>query len=313
MAITKKRVSFFRLSLEKHFFDDKKRTTRVVPLSNEEIETQFSSIYNTTMEEILEGRKAMRVETKSSNYVIETISFSNHCAFLKIGQQNAANTVALRNRDTLESENVPMRANQLLELFTFCLIDFETGIISYIGINGAPRVSAIRAMFDNTILAEQHIYTSLAAILTDDILQTLVKKQIISKLSVTIAVPSDEILSNRMGVDVKSFDTLRNVKTRTATFSITGKRNKNIFNSSRNLAEIVADFRSQYGDNLKALKARAKDHDENSQNYDLLQYNFTKSVSLGDADSDMLDTDDFKQVLSSTYSKYREELLRYCR
>ena len=60
-----------------------------------------------------------------------------------------------------------------------------------------------------------------------------------------------------------------------------------------------------------ALNARAKDPGEKSQNYDLLQYNFTKTVSLGDGDSTLLDETDFKEALTKVYETYKDELLRY--
>ena len=313
MAVIQRKVSFYRLSLEKDVFVRERNAVQEQTLSNTEMEEQFNFIYREKMSDISNGRKAMEVETYNSKYVVEVVSFADHRAFLKIGQQNSANTVALRDRNTLETEDVPMRDSQLLELYTFCLIDFKTGIISYLGFNGAPRISAIRNMFYNSLYKERKIRAVFAAILTDDIIEQLVRKSIISKISVTVAVPSDEVLSSSMGLDAASFDALRNVKTRTATYNITGKRNKNIFESSSKLAELIADLRSKFGDNIQALSARAKDHDEKSQNYDLLQYNFTKTVSLGDVDSSILGVDDFREALTTTYETYKDELLRYSR
>lgn len=313
MAVIQRKVSFYRLSLEKDIFVRERNTVQMQTLSNAEMEEQFNFIYQEKMADISNGRKAMEVETSNSKYVVEVVALSGHRAFLKIGQQNSANTVALRDRNTLESEEVPMRDSQLLELFTFCLIDFETGIVSYIGINGAPRISAIRSMFNSSLYEERQIRAVLAAILTDDILERLVRKNIISKISITIAVPSDEVLSDSMGLDATSFDLLRNVKTRTATYSIVGKRNKNVFESSGKLAEMVANLKSKYGNDIKALCVNAKDEDEKTQTYDLLEYNFTKTVSLGDVDSTTLDVDDFKEALTTTYEANKEELRRYCR
>ena len=59
-----------------------------------------------------------------------------------------------------------MRESQLLELYTFCLIDFESGIVSYIGINGAPKISAVRNLFDRTLEPEENTSAHLAAIMT---------------------------------------------------------------------------------------------------------------------------------------------------
>ncbi|WP_444659097.1 hypothetical protein ACRQV7_00825 [Caproiciproducens sp. R2] len=310
MANQKRKVSFYYLSLEKQTFIKERNTTQIMPLSNEEIEEYFKKIYDKKMLELENGNKAVDVDTTYSNYVIEIIEYTDHLAFAKIGQQNYANTVALRDKNTLETEDVPMSATQLLELYTFCLIDFETGIVSYIGINGAPRISAVRGLFDK-FLHEENVYAKLAAIMTNDILQTLVQKNIISKLSLTVAVPNDEVLSDTIGLSSNDFDALRNVKTRTATYKLVATRNKNIFQSSGKLAELIATIKNKFGNNLRGLTVNAKNLNESSQTYDLLQYNFTKTVTLGGEDHSVLLEDDFKAALRNTYISNKDELLKY--
>lgn len=312
MASKTRKVSLYRLSLEKRILIPGTNTVQVKQLSDSDAETYFQRICTEKMQNIADGHKAITITVSSSCYVIEVISYEEHRAFIKIGQQNPSNTVALRDKTTLETESVPMKESQLLELYTFCLIDFETGIVSYIGINGAPRISAIRNLFDKGIEREENVSAHLAAIMTKDILQVLVKKHIISKISVTVAVPEDQILSD-MGLDRESFDSIRNIKTRMVTYKLVGRRNKNIFASSNKLAELIANIKAKYGDNLKGLTANAKDANEKSQAYDLLQYNFTKTVVLGKDDSGLLMLDDFKDALMQTYNLYKSELVKYSR
>ena len=312
MASKTRKVSFYRLSLEKQTLIPGTNTVQVRQLKASDIETYFQRICAEKMQNLANGHKAMNITVSSSSYVIEMISHEEHRAFIKIGQQNPSNTVALRDRRTLETESVPMRESQLLELYTFCLIDFETGIVSYIGINGAPRISAVRNLFDQGIDREENVSAHLAAIMTNDILDVLVKKHIISKISVTVAVPEDQILSD-IGLDRDSFDSIRNIKTRMVTYKLVGKRNRNIFTSSNKLAELIANIRTKHGDNLKGLTANAKDANEKSQAYDLLQYNFTKTVVLGKDDSGLLMLDDFKEALIQTYTLYKDELVKYSR
>ena len=189
MATKKRKVYFYRLNLI-HQKDIDRNTIKEAPLTNLEIEKKFQNIYDKKTSILSSGRRAISVTTLSGDYVVEILSFSNHRALIKIGQQNPANTVALRDTSTLETEDVPMRKTQMLELFTFALIDFETCIVSYIGINGAPKISAIRNLFDNNLAAE-NTYATLAIILSQKALENLFKKKIISKVTLTIAVPED--------------------------------------------------------------------------------------------------------------------------
>lgn len=312
MASKIRKVSFYRLSLEKQTQLPGTHIVSKIQLNNSEIEECFRRIFSEKMHLLSDNHKAINITVSNSHYVIEVIFFEEHRAFLKIGQQNPNNTVDLRDRATLETENVPMRESQSLELYTFCLVDFENGIVSYIGINGAPKISAIRNLFSQMCDTTERLSAHLAAIMTDDILNVLMNKNTISMVTITAAVPEDQILSD-VGLNIKAFDEIRNLKTKTATYKLVGFRNKSIFTSGSKLAEAIAAVKMKFGDNLKGLTANAKDQNEKSQTYDLLQYNFTKTVTLGNDDENLLSLDDFRDALIDTYNLYKEELLRYCR
>ena len=143
------------------------------------------------------------------------------------------------------------------------------------------------------------------------IIKWFVEKNIISKISFSVAVPSDEILSNTIGLPASDFDALRNIKTRTAIYKIVANRNKNIFQSSKKLAELIASIRTRFGNDLKGLTVNAKDFNESSQSYDLIHYYFTKTVNLGGENHSTLTEDDFKNALKETYNINKDELLKY--
>lgn len=311
MSGTKRKVSFYRISLEKVTEIKEENKTRIEELPNSELLLHFRKLYDIKTQSLGNGNKAITVNASTGKFVVEIVEFDDNHAFMKIGRQNPSDTVALRDIRTLETEIVPMRETQLLELFTYCLLDFETGIISYIGINGAPRISAIKSMFYNCFYKEESIYANLAAIMTNDILQTLMQKSIISKLVLTVSVPDDKILSDQMGINEHDFDLLQNVKTRTVSFKMVASRNKNIFKSSSKLAELIASIKGKYGDSLTGLKANAKNYDENTQEYDLLHYSFTKTVSLNTTDNAPLNEKLLKDALSEAYRTNKDELLRY--
>lgn len=309
MGITQRKVSFYRLSLEKHVLLPT-NVTQIQTLSNEEIEEKFNEIYTNNFISLPNGTKAVKIDTGNSEYVVEVIDYDNKRVFIKIGQENDSNTVALRNYITLETEDVPMSAEQLLELYTFCLIDFETCIVSYIGINGAPKLSAIKCLFNTFFLETEKIHSDMASIVTDNVIEILAKKHRISKMSLTVAIPTDKVLSD-IGTDENTFYELGEFKTKTATYNLVAKRNKNIFESNSKLADVVEKLKEKFGDKIVDLTVNAKDLDENSQTYDLMQYNFTKTVLLNTESTKNLKIEDFKEALNSTYNTNKDELLLY--
>ena len=311
MAGKSRKISFYLLVLEKKVPIQGSRQTRFVPLTKNEIDEHFKNIYDNKMQLLSNGNKAITVTLSNGADVVEVLEFSNHRAFVKVGQQNPSNTVALRNQATLETEDVPMSENQLLELFTYCFIDFETGIISYISISGAPRVSTIRAMFDHCFLYTENVTTKLAAIMIDDIAAKLSHKHTISKLEIEVAVPSNRILSD-LGVNPAGYDALKNVRTRTATYEVISHRNKNMFEDERGFLTLIGDLKSSLGESLLKLRANAKAENEPSQTYDLLQYSFTKTVNLERENIETIGAEEFKEILAETYTQSKDELLRYC-
>lgn len=306
MSRCKRKVSFYRLIMEQRV----NGTMHV--LSNADCEGFFNKIVTENMLKLENGNKAINISTGSGEYVLEVIHYDAHIVFAKIGQQNTADTVALRDHTTLETEDVPMRASQSLELYTYFLLDFETCVLSYISISGAPRISAIRGMFNKQFEAEG-IESRLASILTDDVMATLSRKHVISTIEVTVAVPNDQILSDAMGMQLDDFDSLRNVKARTATFKLTAPRNRNIFSSSSRIRELVDHIRGKFGGDVLKMSVRAKDEGESTQTYDLIQYCFTKTVPLGREGAPSLDESDFRIALERTYSTNKADLMRYIR
>ena len=100
MAGKSRKVSFYLLVLEKKEPIQGSRHKRFVPLKNDEIEEHFRNIYDNKMQSLSNGNKAISVNFSSGTDIVEVLDYTNHCAFVKIGQQNPSNTVALRDQET---------------------------------------------------------------------------------------------------------------------------------------------------------------------------------------------------------------------
>lgn len=308
---TKRKVSFYRIGIEHERILPNKQK-KCSDITKEEIQKFFMSLYENKMQNIGNGRKAISIRTLRRQVILEVMKVQNSIVFAKIGQENTANTVGLRDSETLKTENVPMTANQQLELFTYCLIDFATGIISYIGINGAPKISAIKYLFADYLGDNYTVY--LDSILTDDILTQLVNKSKIGGIRYSVALPPDEILNDSLSLGRNEFDEYRNINRATAEYVITAKRNKNIFVSSSYLSNVISAVQEKFGDHVKSIRVKAKNDNEKMQEYNLFEYNFSKIVDLEtDKDVSLLDESDFYSALKTTYDLSKSEIMRYIR
>lgn len=308
MPSVQKKVAFYHLTQERTGDDRRK-----YPISNTDIETNFQNIYNQMT--ILENQgRAVKIISGNVKVVVEVIQFNSneHYAFIKIGHQHNANTTSLRDQTTLEATNVPMQPSQRLELYTYCYIDFTTCIVSYISMNSAPGISALRAMFNHHLLSTFKISSSLSAIMSADIID-MIKHKRASQLIVSVAVPSDDVLEENICVSKRAFRKLQNVRKVSYTYTISGQRLKNIFNTPEEVGEVVAAIKEEHGDNLRGLKVSAKADDEDMQKYDLLKHSLTHKVTFDVDDISLLAASDFFSILSSCYQAQKPDLLRYIR
>ncbi len=306
MAAIQRKVSFYYLSQE-ITGDDRRKHSVDLP----GIEANFKYIYD-KMNILSNGHHAEKILYNNIKFVVEVIQYNteNHLAFVSIGYQNHANTTALRDQTTLELSAVPMGPSQKLELFTYCLIDFSTGVVSHISLTGAPRVGALRAMFDHYLLSECKTSSSLSAIMSSDIID-MIKNKRSSKIIVSVAVPDDQTLSNRIGVSRNAFDRLQNIKKVGYTYTISAKRLRNIFNSPADVGAVVAAIKEEHGAELQGLRVNAKGDGEDSQTYDLLQHSLTKKVAFNVEDISSLTPEDFRTSLISCYNANKNDLVRY--
>lgn len=295
-----KKVSFFRLSLN---------IGESCEVKNAEVEKRFASIYKNKMNMLSDDRKAIKINEK---YVVEVLKYVNHMAFLIIGVENSSNVVSLRNSESLESEQIPMKDGQMLEVFTYCLFDFETCIITYICLNGMTSLSALRDLFSDI---DATIVANLVPIVTKDVLKKIVsKKDIVSKFTVKLAIPCDKMLSSELGLPMDKFDNLQNIKSQTVTLQISAKRNTSLFSTGNRCVDFFNNLISKMKNcDLRKLSVTAKNTDESTHDYDVFLEKFSKTLILEKEDLDTYQSEDFFEQLNKVYSETKNDLLAYIR
>ena len=229
MATKERKVSFYHLSLERQV-GGKPET-----IEQTDVERHFVAIYE-VMEELENNRRAKLIDIDGMQAVVEVIAYNadGHDAFLRVGYQNQPNNTALRNQETLVTEKIKVKKNQMVELYTCCYIDFTTCIVSYIGLVSAPRVRALKVLFDQE-LENAGITSTFSAILHPAIIDDLQNKRVTS-LEISVATPSDDVLSDVIDMGTEDFDALRNIKRATCTYKMSADRLKSIFNSAEEIS-----------------------------------------------------------------------------
>ena len=237
-------------------------------------------------------------DTDISNYnIIEVISIDNYIATIKIGQLHPNAVAELRNYKNFATEEINKKEDQLFEVYTYCIIDFKTCIVSYVNLKGLNRVDLIEHLF-KYFLSKKNIETSVAAIVPKDILPLILNKDLITKIDLSIAIPSNKILSD-IGLDADKFLKCQNLKSTNINVNLTADTKKTILEKS--LVETVIN-RICNINSVKKLSIYAKDSGEAVEKFDIFNYNFTKKIEYSFES-------DIPSKLIDVYNEYQKDIL----
>lgn len=295
-----RKVAFYRLSVRD-------------PVDDKEIllKEAFQYIRDVKLKTVPQGDKAIDLQYDGNIYVAQVMREDGDMVFIRIGRQHPSNTVALRDRDTLESDEVKMTGSQMLEVYTICLLDLSTGIVCYIGMSGAPRVRVIREMFLLYDRYEKETAVELDAILTKDVLKRIAGKRIINSIECTVAVPSDDLLEKTLGLTESAFDELRNIKDAKMTFQIKADRNRTLFTDAGKFEKFMNLIGGRWKDKINRMTVKAKNTDEILQTFNIMEDAFTVMVNLDQADIDTVTDERLADLLLDTYNRTKSDILSY--
>lgn len=306
MASKKVRVLFYYFSFDKDV-SSSKNTSSADMLNVEESVNCFNNIYH-QMKDISNGHKVAKLS--NDDCTLEIISFKNEdsekSVFGKIGRRTPKSTVSIRDDVTLDTDPINMTQTQSLELFTFFYLDFNTQILSFIYLQSAPTVTNLRKILSHYTQGDK-IHPNTALILSEDVLKKICKRKSVSKLEIKVAVPCDKLLNRIVGMDFNDFDAVANVNTSLVTYSITAKRNGNLFTDEGKFKSLVNKIHNQ--NDVRAFHVHAPNDEGKSEKMDLLSSKYTKSAELPDGDLNNLNESDYYDALHNVYINNKQEII----
>lgn len=305
MATKERKVSFYHLSQERQA-GEKPET-----IEPTDVERHFVAIYE-GMEKLANNRCAKRIDIDGMQAVVEVIAYNaeQHDAFLRVGYQNQPNNTALRNQETLVAEKIKVKKNQMVELYTCCYIDFTTCIVSYIGLVSAPRVRALKILFDQE-LENAGITSTFSVILHPAVIDDLKNKRVTS-LEISIATPGDDVLSDVIDMGAEDFDALKNIKRATCTYKMSAERLKSIFDTPDAVSGFYNNVKKSCEDMLLKFRVTVKENGADERIIDLVQENMTYPAKIEIDDGHALDDDGTNlTALKSCYVKEKTKLKQY--
>lgn len=288
-----KNIYYYKLDIH-----EKKDNVEKV-LSNQAIYELFKDIY-----EHSKDVKNYKTYELNGQYYYDFIEFNENEVFLKIGKVNINSSIEIRDKDTYMSGPIDIKDNQQLNTIVYYYMDFTTCIATILSTEGVGYGTAIKKLILDRY-KEGISDVVFANIISKNIIDVIMKKDIIGTIEYSYAVPSDEILSNDMHVDRDIFVDIQNKKSMVLTCHLGIERNKSAFDNHHKLLAMFNKVCSVHH-SLKSFIVNAKDSDEKMSSFNLLKYRYKDKIEY--KENDFSNYDIMFDIIQCKYKKKKNEI-----
>lgn len=294
-----KNIYFYLLSITEEKEENKKTIT--TQLSNHAVYELFSNIY-------VDSKKVGNYKSYvlEGQYYYDFIYFSEDETFIKIGKVNENTTIEKRNKDTLESGPIEVNENEQLDKIIYYYMDFKTGIASILNADGVGYGTAIKKLIMGKY-NKNNLQVTFANIISKNIIEMVMNKDVIGTIEYSYAVPNDDILSNDLNVNRNFFNNIENKKALVLSCRIPIQRNKSAFRNHNELLTTMNRVSSEH-ELLKTFVVNAKNNGEKMKGFNLLKYRFKESIEC--ENQDFSDYESIYQLIKNTYKKRKNEICK---
>ena len=294
-----KNIYFYLLSITEEKEENKKTIT--TQLSNYAVYELFSNIYvdsknvGSYKSYVLEGQ-----------YYYDFIYFSEDETFIKIGKVNENTTIEKRNKDTLESGPIEVNENEQLDKIIYYYMDFKTGIASILNADGVGYGTAIKKLIMGKY-NKNNLQVTFANIISKNIIEMVMNKDVIGTIEYSYAVPNDDILCDDLNVNRNFFNNIENKKALILSCRIPIQRNKSAFKNHNELLTTMNHISREH-ELLKTFVVNAKNNGEKMKGFNLLKYRFKESIEC--ENQDFSDYESIYQLIINKYKKRKNEICK---
>lgn len=291
----KKRINFYQIQATKTIENKKEE------LSKDEIIKHLQSICS-GLNVNSNNYKYQSFEMGFNDYIIEFIKFDDSMLFARIGKKTNENTIG--KRDTLSGDllNIELQDSENIETYTYIYIDLTNMILSYLVLSGTPSRTSFSYFLNEN---DENIVFDCVPITTKDVIKNLAKKNVLGTIKYSYCNPKECVIENIPGINKQLLSSL-NADKSVITVSLRPPRSKSITNKIQDIFNLKDELLKEHGQNLQSLTMNAKDYDEETINYNLLDYKFARYTYISMLS---LKTEhDFFDIITQEYKKIKNTL-----
>lgn len=219
-------------------------------------------------------------ENNDLHYIADVFEYKNGRLFMRLSCQKPSGTYIYRDYSTNIPEGVLSGSNEEkegIEIYTYALLNYDTGIISIVNQQSAPNYKVIRQFFSKY---ENEYYIEFVAIPNANGIERIYKanEPRITQVEVEVPVPNAVVLEKMFGWKTKDIlDLQGNLLKATLRLSSLERR---VITSSEEETIGLLDCIKNTVDEYNKAKVRAKAEGIKTQDYNFFNENFSYKVDI---------------------------------
>ena len=260
--------------------------------NNELLQNNFKEIFdeiianNTLIEDEVGVNSFILDEGKSVNghrvdrITMDIIRNEDDYFFTRIARSKDTKETLIRNIETNEIEEVldpQERAYKTLDICTYCLLDYNNGVIAYMEGQSAANINKFKLFIDNFSHGRyEMIIDNIAS--TESVRALLSPGSVLNKINYEFRLPRVEILRG-LGLSPQIIDALSDTDLTEAKLILKNEPRKPLSKVQHVIENIVNVFRSenQYGNNVSLV---GKTPNTATQEYSYQYKNYSSSIDI---------------------------------
>ena len=255
--------------------------------------------------------------------VMDVLQQTNDYLFARLSKKRRNNSIQRRDYRTLETGPVLTPAevdNNGIEIFTYCILGYNRGILSIAKNQGAPSEDVLHRLFN---IYSNNYYLEIESVPNNQLINEIYNgaNPEINRMTIEIPTPNVEILAKVLGANDTEILQSVQQKTNTISFEIRPEKRGVLCDEPGIIQKIINLFKAGKDTFSKVILDAKPDSKTRQKRYDLYEEYFKYPININEYHTEngrkvenpkeQIQADYLHEMIS-IYNNYREYILAIC-
>lgn len=215
--------------------------------------------------------------------IMDIFEYKNSIMFCRLSKQQPNNSMLYRNYENYKQSSILKNEdnnNEGIEFYTYCLLDYNTGIFSIVESRSAPKAKTICSFLD---IYSKEYTLGLIEIPNQDIIRTLINgnNAAITKLEFEIPTPSSEAMEKILNWEESEITSFITHETFTVSLTIKSNRRGKLLDNTSDVKKLIEYLKTFKKDkDYNKIKITGRNETIKTREFDLYAKFFSYPIDI---------------------------------